>query len=223
MFTDEVRKWSPPIKTEKDALFFLNKVISRRVEQHISFLLRESDPFFSRILNSVNYLIHTQGFVKTNYIGKTYIVETKIFINSKVIGLNEFESLPTELFTEKKKILISIFHHIKSETDFFPAIPLNELILRLKEINLSGFLSNKDGSDNHLKKIEIDEIIRKGLIYTEKKLKETYVSKGKLTEEEHVVFMGVLTDMANDLRDGGLNPGLYEYFKIGRASCRERV
>lgn len=71
---------------------------------------------------------------------------------------------------------------------------------------------NENVADNRLKEMEINEILRKGLDYTEKKLKESYVSKGKLTKKEQVMFVNVLTDMANDLRDGGLSLGMYEYF-----------
>lgn len=53
----EFNSWQPPIQAEEDVLFFLNKVVARRVEQFVSQLLKEDDPFFAKILDSVNYLI----------------------------------------------------------------------------------------------------------------------------------------------------------------------
>ena len=44
--------WTPEISTEEDARFFMLKVISLSVNQQISALLREHDPFFSKILDS---------------------------------------------------------------------------------------------------------------------------------------------------------------------------
>ena len=212
VLTDEIRKWVPPIETEKDAFFFINKVISRRIDQHISFLLRESDPFFSKLLDSVNYLIRTQGFYKSVYLGKTFILENEDSINDKTISADEFEKLPLNLFLDRKKILLSIFNYLNSETKFFPAIPLNELIKRMKEINLSGFLLIDAAESHNLKEIEIDEIIKRSLGFIKQKINETYVKKGKLSTEEGDVFIKTLTDMAYDLRNGGINPGLYEYY-----------
>ncbi len=61
---DELRKWNPPVESENDASFFINKVIEKRVEQHIARMLRDADPFFSKILDSVNYLIRRQKVQK---------------------------------------------------------------------------------------------------------------------------------------------------------------
>lgn len=46
---------------------------------------------------------------------------------------------------------------------------------------------------------------------TFKKLNETYLTKGKLSEEEVKIFRRTIKDMAEDLKDGGVNPGLYKY------------
>ena len=72
----DFNNWHPEIKTEDDALFFLNKIIASRVEQHIYSFLKEEDPFFSKILDSVNYLIKSQGYKKTQSYGKTYIIKS---------------------------------------------------------------------------------------------------------------------------------------------------
>lgn len=69
----EFNSWQPPIKTEDDAFYFLNKIIAGRVEQHISHLFKEQDPFFAKILDSVNYLIKKGGYKKVSHFGKRYI------------------------------------------------------------------------------------------------------------------------------------------------------
>ncbi|MDP2303431.1 MAG: hypothetical protein Q8N03_13525, partial [Ignavibacteria bacterium] len=50
--------WTPKIKTEEQAIFFLNRLVAKSTEKYASELLRQSDPFFSKILDSVNYLIN---------------------------------------------------------------------------------------------------------------------------------------------------------------------
>ncbi|MCH8032177.1 MAG: hypothetical protein IH950_00280 [Bacteroidetes bacterium] len=208
---DDIRNWNPPINSENESLFFLNKIISNRMEQHISRMLRESDPFFSRILDSVNYLIRMGGYKKVSYLGKVHITEPKNSnINWIVITDNEFYKIPTYLFYESKILLKSLFYFIKTETQYFPAIPLNELIFRLKHINLSDYLSS-DYVNDISDKIEISEILNIALSYTEKKLKSSYLDNGKLTIEEYESFKCALKTLAADLGDGGVNPCLYKY------------
>ncbi len=112
-------KWEPQIKTEYEALFFLNKVVAGKVEQNIFKLLKEEDPFFSKLLDSVNYLIKQNGFQKIHFLGKTYISENlQNNFDKEFITSEEFDRLPSELFTQKKLLLMSILSHLKLETDF---------------------------------------------------------------------------------------------------------
>ena len=208
---DDIRNWNPPINSENESLFFLNKIISSRMEQHISLMLRESDPFFSRILDSVNYLIRKGGYNKINYLGKVYITEpNNSIVNWIMIGDDEFHIIPLYLFCERKILLKSLFYFIKTETQYFPAIPLNELIFKLKHINLSEYLS-LDSVNDISEKIEISEILNSALSFTENKLKSSYLDNGKLTSEEYESFKRALKSLAADLGDGGINPRLYKY------------
>jgi hypothetical protein len=208
---DDIRNWNPPIKTENESLFFLNKIISNRMEQHISLMLRDSDPFFSKILDSVNYLIRTGDYKKVSYLGKVYITEpNNSNINWIVITDDEFHRIPTYLFFESKILIKSLLYFIKTETQYFPAIPLNELVFKLKHINLSDYLSS--GSVNDISdRIEIREILNSALSFTEDKLKSSYLDNGKLTSEEYESFKRALKTLAADLGDGGVNPCLYKY------------
>ena len=213
VLTDEIEKWNPPIKTEKEALFFLNKIISGRVEQHISLLLKEADPFFSRILDSINYLVRSQGYVKSVYIGKMYIHQKNNVISGKVISTDEFYNLPVSLFSDRKNLLSSIFGHLLSETEYFPAIPINELVIKLKQIRSNEFYIVDSEPSNQIKVMEVEEIVNSALQFTFQKLKNSYVDKGKLDDIDFERFKLTLTSMADDLKDGGLNRGLFQYIK----------
>jgi len=203
--------WKPEITTEDDCIYFLNKVVANRVEQHIFKLYKEEDPFFSKLLDSVNYLVRTNGLYKIHFLGKTFITETDLEIFEKsFISTDEFEKIPSILFQNKKSLLEDLFSYLKNETVFNTAIPLNELINRLKHINFSDFLVNEFVS-NEYKKIEVNEMIDEGLRTAIEKLFSSYVEKGKLDREEGKAFESALREMANDLSDGGINPGLDKY------------
>jgi hypothetical protein len=204
-------KWDPPIKSEADALYFLNKVVSHRVEQHIFSFLRADDPIFSKILDSVTYLINHQSYKKIHSFGKTYIVALNYepdklrFINSI-----EFDKLPGFLFKDKRKLLESLLNYFKNETDFVPAIPLNELIYKLKHISISSYLTT-EASEESRKKFELDELIDYAMSKSIEKLNKSYLVKGKLTGLETDSIQKALQGLCEDLKNGGINPGLYYY------------
>ena len=208
----EFNSWQPPIQTEADALFFLNKVISGRVEQHISYLLKEADPFFAKILDSVNHLIRKGGYKKTHYLGRKYIVHSSCNkLNSKTIDTDDFQNLPFSLFKNRKTILSDILTYLENETNFIPAIPLNSLIVRLRNLNISNF-KPQTSTNEVIAAFDADELVNFGLNFTIEKLESSYFSKGKLTGVETDYFKKTLETIANDLRDGGLTRGLYDYF-----------
>jgi hypothetical protein len=206
--------WQPPIKTEEEALYFLNKLIQRRVEQHISFLLRESDPFFSKLMDSVNYLIKKASFKKINYLGTIFIVNSETEkISGKAIPNDEFEKLPAKLFNEKKNLLQNIFHHLTEETGYASAIPFNALIYKLKELNVALYKLSESTTEQH-DSIEVNSVIEQALSKTFYKLEESYLHKEKLSLEESEKIKKALTDMSKDIKDGGVNPGLYKYLLV---------
>ena len=205
--------WQPPIKTEEEFLFFLNKVVANRVEQHITHLLKESDPLFSTILNSVNYVIKKNGNAKTKYMGSIYIIESGLSkITGKVINRESLDLIPASQFSESKILLQNLFFYIKTETDFFPAIPLNALVYRFKELKTSGYHFD-DKIESPARTYEINEFVKKGLAAVEGKLHGTYVANNKLTKKDAQKFFKALKDISEDLKDGGVNSGLYEYLK----------
>lgn len=211
--TEVYTSWQPKIEDDEAAIYFFNKLISKRVEQHISFLLRESDPFFSKILDSINYLVKKNGYKKIHSLGSTYILPPDCeIITGDVLSQQDIDTLPSNLFKDKKKILENIFDYIRTETKYFPAIHLNALTFRIKLLNFELYKPG-DTLNDFPDKLEIDSITKNALNLTYEKLDESYLQKGKLTSEEKLKFEKALHDMAIDLCDGGLNPGLYNYIK----------
>lgn len=202
--------WQPPVETEEDASFFLNKVVAKRVEQHIISLLKEADPFFSKILDSLNYLIKKNGLKKINYLGCIYIVECESGIyERKLIDNADFEKIPMR-FLLGKDILQQLFQYLRNSDEFSPAIPLNLLIHRIKELNLSNPQINNHTNDPFAQ-FEVKEVLRKGLNSVSEKLKDSYLQKGKLCPEDIASINKTFGDISDDLKDGGINRGLYEY------------
>jgi len=208
-------KWSEPIDTDEAAYFFLTQLIGNRVEQEISKKLKEADPFFGKILRSINYSIEKRGYAKTSYFGVIHIVENSSVVIKQLPPEPEFiENLQSELFQQSNdKIVLSLFEFLKNETDYFPAIPLNALVRRIKEFHAHYFDSLP--SSNEIKideRLDVEHITNASLTQTLTRLNDFYVIKGKINNEEAKVYQSVLKNYADDLKDGGVSRGLYEYF-----------
>lgn len=202
-------EWKPKIETDQQAAFFINRIVAKSVEKFVAELLRQSDPFFSKILDSINYLIEKHGYSKKNFIGTTFIIEAE----TEKIGLlpdSKFiNELPIEMFLRNDEILNQIFTHIKENTDCTPAIPLNALVTKIKQIRLFSYnisQSTKNGNET-----EIESIVNKALEITYTKMYESYLSKNKINEHEADGIKKALRNVIIDLRDGGINPGLHRY------------
>ena len=205
------RSWIPPIKTEEEALFLFNTIITNRVEQHITLLLKEADPFFAKIFESINYYFKKENLSKINYFGTIYIVENEnLRINKNLIKPNDFDSLPGDLFINKKLLFKNIFAFLKENTEYLPAIPLNSLVHKIKKINAANFMVN-ELTENATDLVELEELVALGLSSAKDKLNSFYLSKGKLSSEETGSFAKALADMADDLKNGGIKHGLFEY------------
>jgi hypothetical protein len=204
-------EWTPKIETEDQALFFLNGLVAKSTEKYVSELLRQSDPFFSKILDSVNYLIVKNNYLKKQLVGTTYIVEKENLIKIGMLPDSKFiNELPIELFTDNKNAVSKIFEFIKSSSDKTPAIPLNALVMKIKQVKASNFVfmhSTSNGNES-----EIDSIVNKALDVTYSKMQETYVNKGKLEKYEAAGIKKAIESIMYDMRDGGINPGLHKYF-----------
>jgi len=204
--------WKPAIKTGTDSLFFLTKIVQNRVEQHIICVLKNSDPHFTKIFNALNYQIRKNGYEKQSIFGTVYIVKKALQkFDKQFINCDEFESLSFQDFLKDKNLLSNIFIYLKNSKKYLPAIPLNLLIYKLKSFDETKFVSNPK-SDESSEKIALDDLIIHSVKATQIKLRETYLNKNKLSKKEIMIFKKVIVDLGNDLKDGGVNRGLYEYF-----------
>ncbi len=202
--------WEPEITTEEETRYFLFKTISLSVNQRINSLLKENDPFFSKILDSVNYFVKSQNFSKISVAGKIYITEPGVDADEcRFVDRESLSSSPSNLITDRKEMLSSVFGYFRKIYSAPAAIPLNDLIYRIKEINLSGEFSSVTRPAGE--RIEVKEIIEKGLEMVSRKTEEAYLKKGKLREDEFIKMISALRLIGNDLMDGGINPGLYQY------------
>lgn len=209
---DSFKGWNGPLKTEEDAVIFLNKVVMKRTEQHITTLFQQADPLFAKILKSVNYYINSNGYIKHSHFGTVYICESGTEqVTGKVICPDHFVQLPFELFQAKTDLLLhSLFTHIKEKTDFFPAVPLNCLILRLKTM----IMSESDQLyyvQDQLAGLEMHQVVDNELEEISNYISHKY--NQKLTPDEIQAMRSALQELAVDLRDGGINRSLYEYLK----------
>ncbi|OGU84854.1 MAG: hypothetical protein A2W11_12145 [Ignavibacteria bacterium RBG_16_35_7] len=203
--------WQPPIETEEKAHFFLNRMVGKSVEKYVYELLRDSNPFFSKILDSVNYQIEKQGYKKKQILGTTFIVKDGYI---KEIGclpdslfLNE---LPPDLFYGMSCVIQKLFDHIKSNTEYVAAIPLNALVLRIKKLKAFNF--NFSDRVEFASEVTIDSMLNDALKNTLEKLRGSYSDNGKLSSQEICGIEKAIRNITLDIEDGGINPGLHKYF-----------
>jgi len=208
------KRWNSKINSEDDAFYFINKVVSKRTEQHISFLLKENDPIFSKILDTIKYQVKKNGCIKVHHLGMSYIVKEKVCnYEAKWISVEEFRLLPTNLFTNPNKMFDEIFNYLAVETSFVEAVPLNALVMRLKELRTNSYIY-KVMDESVEDELEIESVLSSAYSLTIEKLEATYKKKGKLSDNDIEILKLTLNDMLNDLKDGGVNPGLYKYLVV---------
>jgi hypothetical protein len=201
--------WDPKIETEAQAVFFINRLAAKSAEKYVSEILRESDPFFSKILRSVDYLINKNGYRKKQILGTTYIVHSNEVDAGRLPSAQFIYDLPAHLLNNKGDILKEIFGYLTADTDKAEAIPLNALVIKIKKTVGADFNSNDITEINS--GLEIDSIVNKALQATFDKLQKSYLDKKKIDNIESAAFKEALKKIADDLIDGGINTGLHKY------------
>ncbi len=203
--------WKPPIETEEKALFFLNRMVAKSVEKYVSELLRQSDPFFSKILDSLTYYIEKNGFKKKQILGTTFIVEDDSKVKMGCLPDSQFLSeIHSDLFWDLNTLIPKLFSYIKENTSFESAIPLNALVMRIKMAKTSAVSFSEQtnvGND-----IVVESILNSVFNSAIHKLRESYTQKGKLSNDESCRIERAIKNIIQDMRDGGINPGLHKYF-----------
>lgn len=208
---DAFDNWQPPIETEEAALFFLNRLVGKSVEKYISELLRDNDPFFSKILDSINYYVEKHGYKKKQILGTTFVVENDLKIKIGCIPDGQLlNDIPSELLKDMSTILPKLFEYIKTNTSYEVAIPLNALVMRIKKLKTSSVNFSKEVEIS--KDIIVDSILDSAFNSTKERLRKSYTKTGKLSAEESCGIEKAIHSIVLDMRDGGINPGLHKYF-----------
>ena len=220
--------WQKDIAGEADAHFFIFKVITKRTNQTVHQILREIDPLFGKLLKNILYKSAKFGYKKVNYAGKTYLIDSdKVEITGKVITGAEFENIPIKIFGVKNiPDMAEIFNYISNHTNYFPAIPVNGLVIRLKNIYHIAD-SNEVVKDNFHTDLEIKSSVEKSLTVISGKINEMYIQKGILTRGEADLLITVIKEISVDIMDGGVRYGLESYLlphfkELSKKEIREK-
>lgn len=208
-----LENWKSPVADQKDFEFFLNKIVWKRVEQKIMNLIKDSDPFFGKILKTVSVAISQNNYQKTSYFGVVYIIKSSSKrISGPVITPEEFVKIPPEYFLSKqKKLLDGLTSYLTEETDYFPAIPLNELIKKVKELYLNDPVNYINYDDSG--KIEIQDLVTQAKENVISKIHTTYLNKSKLSGQDVGRITNIFNNISLDLIDGGVNSNMISYFE----------
>lgn len=206
--------WDERISDNTEALFFMNKAVGLSVEQCINKLIRDSDPSFARVLDTVNYAIRRYNYNKVDYFGVWYIVHNSTGqITGNTIDYDEFNNIPLDLSSSKRDILSYLCGYISDCTNYFPAIPLNPLIERILGYSQNSTAEIEFATPSDFGRLSIDNIIQNSLAITEKKLKKTYIDSGKISPFEGETVFSAIKDIAFDLREGNTIWQLSDYIK----------
>lgn len=206
-------EWNPSIRNEEDALFFLNKLTSNRVEQHISKCLKEADPVFSKILDTLNYAVKKYDYKKCRILGQVFILKNDTEnLQIKTFSFEDLRNVPSINFQSIDQVFEKLFNHFADGGEVNVAIPLNALAIRIK--NIQSFIQNNNEDFTTIEsKIDLTEIVQTGYAAAVHKLNESYYNKGKLSKSETEIFAKTLQDISKDILDGTMSNGLYKYFQ----------
>lgn len=201
--------WKPEIVSEEQAVFFINKLAAKSTEKYVSELLKASDPFFSKILHSVNYFVESRGFNKKQILGTTFILKDELLTPGNLPSSQFIYDLPAYLFNKKSNILDEIFDYIKINSDYAAAIPLNALVIKIKRTGFIDFEQSPIHDTSSI--VEIESIIDRAVADAFNKLDSTYLKKNKIDGTESDAIKNALRKIAADLQNGGVNTGLHKY------------
>lgn len=216
-------KWNENVETEMDALFFLNKAVGLGVDQQMKKMLRDSDPFLAKEIDTVIYAINTYGYKKMERFGINYIVpDSTSEITGKTIGIEEFQNLPIDYSMKKIEIIESMMEYLVSETTYSPAIPLNAFAERMLCCRQSEHDAALIECSSHFGRISTDNIVECALRKTMQKLKSSYLDKGKISPAQYSVLFKSLKDIAFDLKEGNSIWNLSDYIKVHKDSITQK-
>lgn len=207
------QNWQPPITNEDEALYFLNILIGQRVEQHVTHLVRVNDPYFSKIYSAISHQIANSDLQKFSVLGTIYIArKSDTQISLQLIPQADFYNLPSHIFLHRKQYVTDILDYLESETAYEPAIPLNDLVYKIKSIFLSD-ISTKERYVNPFTELTIDEYLNEAVKDVYNRLDAFYAKNGKLRPDEVLFFKKVFQHVSNDVQRQSRPEKGYYYFK----------
>lgn len=213
-----LEQWEKQIDNEAGADFFIHKIVWSRVAQHITKLLKETDPVFRKIHASLKHFIDKNGYNRIHYFGVVYITKPDCrTIVGCVVPNEEIENLHADYFKGKYDyVLESIFRYIENDTGYFPAVPLNALVRKIKLINNNDFFdpASTYTLPHYGESMDIDKILESSLNKIFMKMGEYYSKSQKIEDIVLEKYKLVLKDTAEDIKNGINSRGLYDYLKF---------
>lgn len=213
---NSIENWNGSILTEDEADYFLTNVVWNRTEQTIAKALKQHDPFFGKIHNTLSVCIRKYDFIKIRYLGTYYILpDEETEVTGSFISRSEFESIPAKYFVKKQKELFDdLFVYINNNFKCDSAIPFNLLIIRIKSLLVGEQKIDSEPVEEFYisEKMDIKAVVESSLAEINQQINEKYIFKQKLTESEGDIFKNIFKNIAVDMQNGGIKGGLYSYF-----------
>ena len=205
--------WTPPVTSEEQAGFMLISVVAHRVKQHIHTMMRESDPFFAKILDSLYYHIKKEKLIKSERLRVCYVSQLDpAKFDIEYFSYEDLLKLHSDIFTIKHISVGGIISQLTGDDNKPAAVPLFALAKRVKEVNLAyeNPVIVCQATDTEYDIERLSSSAKQRVI---EKLTHSYLQKGKLTESEALLIEKALNDMLTDMKDGGIRTGLYHYIE----------
>ena len=206
-----MNSWKDKIMSDKDAYFFLYKIVEMSVNQYINKILKEHNPLFSKLLDSINYQIKMGGYKKVRNVGKMFVVENDKNKKTHYLTDDELEIL---LQAHDQESYSYILKFIFSNTEDYenPAIPINQLVYILtRKINNS--IDWKSFNHSHTSSaVHVDHIIELALAKISNDITKYYVIKDRLNIKEGDNLLKTIQYLSEEMRGGIKINGIGKYF-----------
>jgi len=210
-----LENWNDSISNNVDAEYFLSKIIWKRAEQTVTKIIKERDPIFEKIHKTLSVCISSNNLKKVRYLGTVYVVESGTEkITGSIIHEEDIDLIPLRIFEYKQLELFNkLFEYIKQETNYFPAIPLNDIVKKIKFNYFQKY--NNEFTSNHFidNSFITNDIVDQGLKTLSEKLENFYVKKNIVSEEDAEKIMASFNDISLDIKHGGMHSSLFSYLK----------
>lgn len=223
--TRAIQKWDKNLDTKDSVDYFLSRIVWRRVDQTITCILRERDPIFAKILKTLNISILNNNFKKYRYFGTVLVLQNRdANIFGEIIDEKNFFNIPENLFAYKQAALFNkLFEYLVSQTNFYPALPLNLMVKRIKFYYTSNNYIPSNYIENSAEKLSLSEIIDSGLIDLRKKIDVYYIAQKKLNNDDGDYIYAAFENICKDMMNGGIKDSLFIYLKDYKKDLTRQV